>query len=141
MAMVVSEEEKILVEIDRRRREESHLHDNFRKHYQERDFVKASEFLWGSISKIAYAIGLPYGKKLGKHKEIVLLMRELAESRNKPEVIDWINAAESLHSNFYHNWMEEETFEDYVRKVIKLRYWLIKILDEEAEKVLQSVVK
>ena len=128
-ARALVKEEQILAEVKKRKSEENRLFSNFEKRYREREFVKASEFLWGSISKIAYAIGLLYGKKLGKHKEIVSLMRDLA--KGEPKIIDWISAAESLHSNFYHNWMEEETFENYVRKVINLRFWVIKILDEK----------
>lgn len=125
----MNEKELILAEVHKRRLEARRLYDNFQKHYNERELVKASEFLWGSISKLAYAIGLLYGKKLGKHRDIVLLMKDLAEGES--EIMDWISAAESLHSNFYHNWMEEGTFELYVRKVIDLRMWLIKILDEK----------
>jgi len=120
--------EQILAEVHKIKVEERRLFDNFEKQYHAREFAKASEFLWGSISKIAFAIGLLFGKKLGKHRQNVLLMRDLA--KGDPKIIDWINAAESLHSNFYHNWMGEETFEDYVRKVIDLRIWLLKILDE-----------
>ena len=141
MDVPMSEAKQILAEVHKRRIEESRLYDNFEKRYREREFVKASEFLWGSISKVAYAVGLLYGRKLGKHKEIVSLMKELAKARSEPKVIDWINAAESLHSNFYHNWMEEETFEDNVRRVIYLRNWLIKILDEKMERVKQTFSK
>jgi len=124
--------ELILAKVYKRRLEERHLFDNFEKYYKERELVKASEFLWGSISKIAYAIGLLYGKKLGKHGEIVSLIKDLSKGEQK--IIDWSNAAESLHSNFYHDWMEEETFENYVRKVIELRIWLIRILEETIER-------
>jgi len=129
----MTEAEQILVEIHNRRLEETRLFDNFEKYYGKRDFVKASEFLWGSVTKIAYAIGLLYGKKVGKHKEIVALMKDLA--RGDPKIVEWINSAESLHSNFYHNWMEEEIFEDYVKKVINLRMWLVRMLDERMEEM------
>jgi len=109
------------------------LYSNFEKRYRERDFVKASELLWGSITKIASAIGLFYGKKVGKHKQLVQLMKELAEGDSKK--IDWVNAAESLHANFYHNWMEEENFEASIRKVIDLRIWLTTILDKKVERI------
>lgn len=123
-----------LVKVNRIRSEESRLFSNFQKSYKERELDKASEFLWGSVSKIAHAIGLLYGRKLGKHKELVQFMRDLAIKKNKPKVSNWINAAESLHSNFYHNWMEEEIFEETVRKVNNLRLWLIEVLDIEMQK-------
>jgi len=125
--------EQILSQVHKKRLEEDHLYSNFEKRYRERDFVKASELLWGSITKIASAIGLFYGKKVGKHKQLVQLMKELAEGDSKK--IDWVNAAESLHANFYHNWMEEENFEASIRKVIDLRIWLTTILDKKVERI------
>jgi hypothetical protein len=128
----MSTQEQALIEIEKRRLEERHLYENFEKYYQKRDFAKASEFLWGSVTKVAYAIGLLFGIKPGKHKEVIALMKELAKGDRA--IIDRINSAEALHSNFYHNWMEEGIFEDYVRKVDDLRAWLIKLLDKETEK-------
>lgn len=137
----MSEPSQTLTELHKRRVEESHLYTNFEKHYKDREFVKASEFLWGSISKMVYAIGLLSERRIGKHKEIASLIRELAASEGKPEAIDWTNAAESLHSNFYHNWMEEEIFENYVRKVVDLRSWLMRILDRETERFKQQFAR
>jgi len=127
-----------LGEVQQKRFEEAHLFNNFKKYYEKRDMVKASELLWGSISKITYSIGLFYGKKCGKHKEIVALIRDLA--KDHPKIVDWINSAEALHSNFYHNWMDEEMFENNVRKVAELRNWLLKMLDEETEKAKQTLI-
>ena len=129
----MKETEQILAEVHKKRLEETRLYDNFEKYYRKREFAKASEFLWGSISKLAYAIGLFYGKKLGKHGEIISLMKDLAKAES--EIMDWVSAAESLHSNFYHNWMEEGTFEHYVRKGVDLRMWLIRMLDDHVEKM------
>lgn len=127
---------EVLFEIQRKRREEEHLYKNFEKYYRLRDFVKSSEFLWGSVAKIVYAMGLLFGKKVGRHNEIIGLIKELA--KGDPVVTAGINSAESLHSNFYHNWMGEDIFEDYVRKVIDLRIWLIQLLDQETEKAIRS---
>jgi len=136
--VALSKDEQNLLEVHKIRLEERNIYDNFEKRYRERKFVKSSELLWGSIVKIAFAIGRLYGKKLGQHKLIVLLMKDLA--KNDPEVIEWIDSAGALHSNFYHNWMDEEIFESHVRKVIRLRIWLIKMLDEKTAEIMQSLV-
>lgn len=124
---------RIIDKIYEGRTEEVHLFSNFEKYYREKDLVKASEFLWGSVSKITYLIGLLHGEKLGRHRELISFLRNLARSEDRPEVLEWINVAESLHSNFYHNWMEREVFEECVEKVVNLRMWLLKTLDEKLE--------
>ncbi len=129
----MSQTDKVLIEIQKNRIEEAHLFSNFDKYYNIKDNVKASEFIWGSISKIAYLLGLLFGQKLGKHKDLIAFLRNLARQENRLEIIDWINAAESLHSNFYHNWMENEVFVEYIQKVVRLRMWLLEIFERKLE--------
>ena len=121
--------EEILKEIMRKRKEESRLYENYIKYYEKRDFVKAGEFLWGSINNLAYALGLVYGKRLTGHREIIQFLRELAEMNKIEEHKRYIRSAEALHANFYHRWMDENTFEESVREVEELRKWLIELLD------------
>ena len=119
--------EKVLEEVDRRRREESRLYDNYVHYYEKRDFVKASEFLWGSIQNILYGIGLFYGKKLGDFGKLMDFLKDLLEENNiDPDMKD---AVASIHANFYHGWMDEETFKRRVLKVEELRNWLKQKLD------------
>lgn len=136
----MSEVEEILAEVEKKRRDESHLYDNFEEYYRKRDLVKAGEFLWGCINQLAYSLGRLYGKKLGKHREIIQFMKEIAEERREERVREWIHYAEALHSNYYHGWMEEDIFEDYVRKVIELKFWLTRVLDEKIKIFLKPPV-
>lgn len=129
----MSKTTKVLTEIQKGRIEEAHFFSNFEKYYRTKDKVKASEFLWGSIGKIAYLIGLLYGQKLGKHGQLVVFLRNLARERDRTDILDWISAAESLHSNFYHNWMDSALFEEYIQKVVRLRMWLLEILERKLE--------
>jgi len=129
----MSQTAKALADIQKGRIEEAHLFSNFEKYYKTKDKVKTSEFLWGSVGKIAYLIGLLYGQKLGKHGELVAFLRNLARERDRLDVLDWISAAESLHSNFYHNWMDSEVFEENIQKAVRLRMWLLEILERKLE--------
>ena len=129
----MSQTAKVLTDIQKGRIEEAHLFSNFEKYYKTKDKVKTSEFLWGSVGKIAYLIGLLYGQKLGKHGELVAFLRNLARERDRLDVLDWISAAESLHSNFYHNWMDSEVFEENIQKAVRLRMWLLEILERKLE--------
>lgn len=131
----MSQTTKVLTEIQKGRIEEAHLFSNFEKYYSTKDKVKASEFLWGSVGKIAYLIGLLYGQKLGKHGELVAFLRNVAREKDRIDVLDWISAAESLHSNFYHNWMESEVFEEHIQKVVRLRMWFLEILQRKLAEI------
>jgi len=122
-------DEEVLEEIRRRRVEESRLYENYIKYYERRDLVKASEFLWGSINNLAYALGLIYGRRLTGHRMVIQFMRELAEKSGREEYRRYISSAEALHANFYHGWMSEEVFEESVREAEELRRWLIELLD------------
>ncbi|HID17439.1 TPA: hypothetical protein EYP26_04005 [Candidatus Bathyarchaeota archaeon] len=76
-------DEGTLKEVKRRRKEESRLYDNYVAYYRRRELIKASEFLWGSINNLAYAIGLIYGRRLTNHGKIVQFLRELAKESGK----------------------------------------------------------
>ena len=130
----MSEVEEILAEVKKKRIEESYLYDNFEAFYRKGEHLKAGEFLWGSINKLAYSLGRLYGKKLGRHRELVQFMKELAVEQRRKKILEWIRCAEALHSNYYHAWMEEDIFEDYVRKVTELRFWLMRLLNEKIQK-------
>ncbi len=125
-------DEETLKEINRRQIEEARLFENYVKYGQEKDFVKASEFLWGSITNLAYAIGLTYGKKLTSHREVILFLREVVGKEYKTH----INSAEALHANFYHGWMDEEVFMESVRKVEDLRMHLKDLLKSRLQKII-----
>lgn len=121
-----------LEEIKRRLKEQSRLFDQYIQYAKKKDFVKASEFLWGSISNIACAIAHIYGKSLSRHKKTLDFIKELDEKR---EYRSYINALNALHSNFYHGWMDEENFLDNARKAEKIRKWLLSKLEEEIEEI------
>lgn len=123
-------DEETFKEIRRRMMEEDRLYDNYIRYYKERDFVKAGELLWGAINNLAYALGLIYGKKLSGHREIFRFLRELAEVNEREEYRRYVRSVEALHANFYHGWMSEEGFEEYVREAEELRRWLTELLEK-----------
>ena len=128
-------DEEIFKEIKRRMIEEARLFENYVEYYNKRDFVKASEFLWGSISNLVYALGLLYGKQLTKHRESIQFLRELVSVNGEEKFKGYIKSAEALHSNFYHGWISEDTFEEYARDVEELRKWLKEFLEIELTKL------
>jgi len=124
-------DEDIPLEIKRRRNLTNYYYDNFRKQYEAKNFSKASEFLWGALNALAYAIGLLHGEKLNEHKKVVDFINKLANAYRDKEIIECLAAAQTIHANFFHDFMDESTFEVSRQKTEKLLEKLTKILDEE----------
>jgi len=124
-------DEGFISEINRRRGLANYYYDNFRKHYETKKFSKASEFLWGTLNALVYAIGLFYGRKLTTHRAVVDFVKELASAYKDEEMGEWINDAETIHANFFHDFMDESKFGYYRQKTEKLLKRLVEILDHE----------
>jgi len=124
-------DERGISEINRRRELANYYYDNFRKHYETKKFSKASEFLWGTLNALVYAIGLFYGRKLTTHRAVVDFVKELASAYKDEEMGEWITDAETIHANFFHDFMNKSMFEDYRKKTEKLLKRLVEILDHE----------
>ena len=119
---------EILEEIKRRKE----LVINYFRNFDElrvREPAKASEFLWGAVNSLVYTIGLLHGRKITKYSEVISLLKELGIDK---ELID---ACQIIHANFYHDFMDQETFEGVSSKVIKLLEKLDKILEQELKKL------
>ncbi len=123
--------ERAMSEINRRGELANYYYDNFRKHYETKKFSKASEFLWGTLNALVYAIGLFYGRKLTTHRSVVDFVKELASAYKDEEMGEWIYDAETIHANFFHDFMDESKFEYYRPKTEKLLKKLVDILNYE----------
>ncbi len=124
-------DERGISEITRRRELANYYYDNFRKHYETKKFSKASEFLWGALNALVYALGLFYGRKLTTHRAVVDFVKELASAYKDEEMGEWIIDAETIHANFFHDFMNKSMFEEYRKKTEKLLKRLVEILDHE----------
>ena len=124
-------DERGISEITRRRELANYYYDNFRKHYETKKFSKASEFLWGTLNALVYALGLFYGRKLTTHRAVVDFVKELASAYKDEEMGEWIIDAETIHANFFHDFMNKSMFEEYRKKTEKLLKRLVEILDHE----------
>ena len=124
-------DEEIISEIEKRRTLADHYYDNFRRYYENKNYSKASEFLWGSLNALAYATGLLYGEKLSDHGKVVNFITVLANIYKDSEIGEYLASAQRIHSNFYHDFMNESMFEDDRKRTEKLLEKLVKILDAE----------
>lgn len=73
------------------------------------DYVQASEKLWGAAAQIIKAIALKRGKSLRSHESINKYIVELSKELNDKTILGYFSIANSLHQNFYEDWLAPET--------------------------------
>ncbi len=87
-------------------------YDNYLKYSREKKFQKASEFLWGALNNIIFAVVLKvYGIRLSKHRLIKEYINKLSSDFQIPEIAKlYSDSAEVIHANFYHDFLDEDSF-------------------------------
>jgi hypothetical protein len=67
--------------------------------------------------------------KLTRHEEVIKFLKMLANQYE--EIREGITAVQSLHANYYHDFMSEELFEEYRVKAEKLLSKLAELVYEK----------
>jgi len=128
--------EEALQEVLRRKKLADLYYDNYRYYYSRKEFAKASEFIWGTVNTLAYALGLLHGLKLSDHKKIMEFLKILATQYE--EIREGVTAVQRLHANYYHDFMNEELFEEDRVKAEKLINKLAELIYHHIETIKQS---
>jgi hypothetical protein len=128
--------EEALQEVLRRKKLADLYYDNYRYYYSRKEFAKASEFIWGTVNALAYALGLLHGLKLSDHKKIMEFLKILATQYE--EIREGVTAVQRLHANYYHDFMNEELFEEDRVKAEKLINKLAELIYHHIETIKQS---
>jgi len=109
--------------------------ENYHRHLDARDYMKASEDLWGIVNNLASILSLlSRGKPISKHSELRELIDHLIKLKQNPELKELLLACETLHANFLHNFMDEEQFKDHREKAEKLIRILETYISDELSK-------
>ena len=94
------------------------------------DTVQGAEKLWGATSQALKAYcasqGLPHGRYA--HRRRALL--DLADRTGDRFLRTAFATAESCHSNFYNDWMDQEHLEDYLPDI---QHPVQQLLDAQAQ--------
>jgi len=94
---------------------------NYAEYLRRGDYAKASEMLWEIVNNLASILSILYGgKPISKHDELRSFVNSLAAALKREDIVRWFRACERLHSNFFHNFMDEETFGEYRAEAEKL---------------------
>ncbi len=81
------------------------------------DRVQASEKMWGSAALMVKAVAAAREISILSHGELFSFVRRLGEERNEPEFRRLFSVANTLHQNFYENWLHEDVIKEYYEDV------------------------
>ena len=91
---------------------------------KKKDFPQASEKLWGACAEIVKAVAAKRGVELGTHRSLGEFVSRLSREHPRWNLIDSFNYAQSLHQNFYEDWLPADHVErgaevvrDFVEKL------------------------
>ena len=84
------------------------------------DLLQASEKLWGAAAHMVKAVAEGRGWEHSGHRELFQVVNRLANESGDAELRHLFHTANSLHSNFYENWMAEDWIEAGAQQVRQL---------------------
>ncbi len=84
------------------------------------DLLQASEKLWGAAAHMVKAVAEGRGWEHSGHRELFQVVNRLANEAGDLELRHLFHTANSLHSNFYENWMAEDWIEAGAQQVSQL---------------------
>lgn len=76
-----------------------------------RDLVQASEKYWGAVAEIIKEIASRRDWPHYRHRDLFLAADQLFRETGDKTILQGFQAAESLHANFYENFMSPEAFD------------------------------
>jgi len=94
---------------------------NFKRLYDQKEYPKACECLWGAIVSLINALSvLSHQRPLMSHQELKNFVKEVAIDCNDEEMYKLFKHSEKLHANFYHQFFDEDDYLVYIDDAIKL---------------------
>jgi len=100
--------------------------------YARGDLLQAGEKYWGAVAALLNAIGELLGVEHYSHRDYQLIIQQIYRDTRDVEIFRLFGMAERPHANFYHNFLDKETFdrhrEDALALIEKLRRYLDAVL-------------
>ena len=81
------------------------------------DLKQASEKSWGATACALKSIAEQRDWRHNSHSLLFDISNQVADELSRPELRELFAVANSMHQNFYENWMPEETVEHIVGRV------------------------
>ena len=108
------------------------LHEKYLKEaeklHRSGDLAQSGEKYWGALTALINAIGELKGLPHTSHRDLREIIEELVEETGDLSIARLYSSAETLHANFYHNFLRKKTFdahkEDTLKLINKLRAYI-----------------
>ena len=81
------------------------------------DLLQASEKAWGAAARAVKAVAERRGLQHTKHRDLIRVVGQLVQESGHQELRRGFQVAESLHSNFYEDWMSESMVRESIANV------------------------
>ena len=94
------------------------------------DLTQGAEKLWGATTQALKSYCASHGMPHGKYQHRRRALMDLALRQDNPFVRSTFGVAQSCHSNFYNDWMEQEDLDSYIPDIEEL---VLIILDARAQ--------
>ena len=92
-----------------------------------KDYVQASEKAWRAASQMVKVVATKRGIELRSHRELWEFVTNLSKERPDWNLLSMFHVANSLHINFYEDWLTDEavvnginTVKEFIEKLGKL---------------------
>lgn len=82
-----------------------------------KDYVQASEKLWGATATLAKAIAASRGKQIKPHDGVTFFLTSVANELRDKSILRVILIADGLHQNFYENTLTPEAVKEGARLI------------------------
>ncbi len=82
-----------------------------------RNNIQASEKGWGAAAQALKAVAEERGWNHHSHGLIVDVAQQVADEQGRPDLFIFFGAAQSLHVNFYENWLATDSVATYLDAV------------------------
>ncbi len=107
-----------------------HYLSNAEETIMKKEFRKASELLWGSVTQTVKLLALLYGIKITQHSEFRRFVMEISKESGNENLFQEFAYIETLHKNFYDEVIPEEFFKTYEEKARKFLEKMDKLIEE-----------
>ncbi len=82
------------------------------------DVLQGSEKMWGAAANAVMAVAQQRGWPFGSHRDLAIAVRRLSDEQDDEVLRGGFQAAQMLHANFYHRFMEDFQLDD-AREVVR----------------------
>lgn len=109
---------------------------NYYEHLKKKEYIKASEDLWGMVNNLASILSLLFrGKPISDHNDMRRFIDSISTLKSEPKLKELLLACERLHANFYHNFMDEIQLEEHIMKAEEFTQLLKKYIWEKLQEL------